>query len=285
MSRGRGTPAGRADAGARLAGPGSVRRSLRPANLVDPTAWPAGMRANRVPGAAPPGRAAALGESRGLPARSLGLQHPRRSARRPRGPPPAARALPGAASGARKCPRALRSQAGGPLCRARPLRVAGLRSQRVWCLLVALVRRPTGLIPDAHLGRRPARRWEPKTVRLRLMSVPAGIARRTVRPARQGRPPPSQPPADRAQTPEPIAPSTYICPLPTATTQDPLGPRKARPPRDDTRHTATPNQHHPTHSTCDAATHPLLSQTTEDRRQRQLTAPISFRGVNGHPIG
>ncbi|ERH23047.1 hypothetical protein HMPREF1549_00279 [Actinomyces johnsonii F0510] len=45
---------------------------------------------------------------------------------------------------------------------------------------MALVRRPTGLIPDAHLGRRPARRWEPKTVRLRLMSVPAGIARRTV---------------------------------------------------------------------------------------------------------
>ena len=68
-----------------------VRRSLRPADLLNLTAWPAGMRANRVPGVASPGHAAALRRHRGLPTLGLGHQHPRRSARRPRNPPPAAK--------------------------------------------------------------------------------------------------------------------------------------------------------------------------------------------------
>ena len=65
-------------------------------------------------------------------------------------------------------------------CRARPLRVAGLRGQPRGCLLAAPTRRPAGLPPNAHLSRHSARRWEPKTVRLPLMSVPVVIARRTV---------------------------------------------------------------------------------------------------------
>ena len=60
----------------------------------------------------------------------------------------------------------------------------GFAQNRTWCLIVALARRPAGLLPAARPGRRPpARAWEPRTIRLRLMAIPAAIthhARRTV---------------------------------------------------------------------------------------------------------
>ncbi|OLL14555.1 hypothetical protein BKH32_07775 [Actinomyces oris] len=65
--------------------PGRVRTSLRPADLVDLTAWPKGMRVNRAPRAAPPGRPAALRGRGRLPADRLRHQHEGGSARRSRG--------------------------------------------------------------------------------------------------------------------------------------------------------------------------------------------------------
>ena len=82
------------------------------------------------------------------------------------------------ASGARKRSRALHS--GGSPVELDRFALQGCAVSRVWCLLAAPTCRPAGLLPDAHLRRHPARRWEPKTVRLPLMSVPAVIARRTV---------------------------------------------------------------------------------------------------------
>ena len=64
-------------------------------DLLDLTAWPKGMRVNRAPRAASPGRPAALRGRRGLPADRLRHQHKSRPARRPRGPPPATGPLPG----------------------------------------------------------------------------------------------------------------------------------------------------------------------------------------------
>ena len=82
------------------------------------------------------------------------------------------------ASGARKRSRALHS--GGSPVELDRFALQGCAVSRVWCLLAAPTCRPAGLLPNAHLSRHPARRWEPKTVRLPLMSVPAVIARRTV---------------------------------------------------------------------------------------------------------
>ena len=82
------------------------------------------------------------------------------------------------ASGARKRSHALHS--GGSPVELDRFALRGCAVSRVWCLLAAPTRRPAGLLPNAHLSRHPARRWEPKTVRLPLMSVPAVIARRTV---------------------------------------------------------------------------------------------------------
>ena len=107
----------------------------------------------------------------------------------------------------------------------------------------------------------PARTWEPRTIRLRRMSIPAVIthhARRTVLRYK----------ADRPFTgllltalssfqalPAPIG----TRPLPPAH-HDPegttLAPGKARrPPRGDTRQTVTPNRHNRPHDTGNDATH------------------------------
>ena len=75
--------------------PGMVRTSLRPADLLDLTAWPKGMRVNRAPRAAPPGRPAALRGRGRLPADRLRHQHKSGTARRSRGPPPATSPLRG----------------------------------------------------------------------------------------------------------------------------------------------------------------------------------------------
>ena len=77
------------------ASPDRVRTSLRPADLVDLTAWPEGMRVNRAPRAAPPGRPAALRGRGRLPTDRLRHQHKSGTARRSRGPPPATSPLRG----------------------------------------------------------------------------------------------------------------------------------------------------------------------------------------------
>ena len=120
-----------------------VRTSLRPADLLDLTAWPKGMRVNRAPRAAPPGRPAALRGRGRLPAHRLRHQHEGGSARRSRGAPPAAGPLPGDR---------IRCAKDTGLDRF-PLQ--GFAQNRIWCLIVALARRPAGLLPAARHGRRP----------------------------------------------------------------------------------------------------------------------------------
>ena len=120
-----------------------VRTSLRPADLLDLTAWPKGMRVNRAPRAAPPGSPAALRGRGRLPTDRLRHQHEGGSARRSRGAPPAAGPLPGDR---------IRCAKDTGLDRF-PLQ--GFAANRVWCLIVALARRPAGLLPAARPGRRP----------------------------------------------------------------------------------------------------------------------------------
>ena len=120
-----------------------VRTSLRPADLLDLTAWPKGMRVNRAPRAAPSGRPAALRGRGRLPADRLRHQHKSRSARRSRGPPPATSPLPGDR---------IRCAKDTGLDRF-PLQ--GFTQNRIWCLIVALACDPAGLLPAARHGRRP----------------------------------------------------------------------------------------------------------------------------------
>jgi len=171
------------------ASPGMVRTSLRPADLVDLTAWPEGMRVNRAPRAAPPGRPAALRGRGRLPADRLRHQHKSRSARRSRGPPPATSPLPGDR---------IRCAKDTGLDRF-PLQ--GFAQNRIWCLIVALARRPAGLLPAARHGRRPRPRLgapdDPPAAdehpRCHHSPCPPH------RPALQGRPPLHRPPADRTE--------------------------------------------------------------------------------------
>ncbi|OLO80729.1 hypothetical protein BKH12_13650, partial [Actinomyces naeslundii] len=139
--------------------------------LLDLAAWPKGMRVNRAQRAAPPGRPAALRGRRGLPADRLRHQHEGGAARRPRGPPPATSPLPGDR---------IRCAKDTGLDRF-PLQ--GFAQNRVWCLIVALACDLLAFSQLLALTSTPARAWEPRTIRLRLMSIPAVIAhhaRRTV---------------------------------------------------------------------------------------------------------
>ena len=59
----------------------------------------------------------------------------------------------------------------------------GFAANRVWCLIVALACDLLVFSQLLAMADAPARAWEPRTIRLRLMSIPAVIAhhaRRTV---------------------------------------------------------------------------------------------------------
>ena len=59
----------------------------------------------------------------------------------------------------------------------------GFTQNRIWCLIVALACDLLAFSQLLALTSTPARTWEPRTIRLRLMSIPAVIthhARRTV---------------------------------------------------------------------------------------------------------
>ncbi|VEI15505.1 Uncharacterised protein [Actinomyces viscosus] len=59
----------------------------------------------------------------------------------------------------------------------------GFAQNRIWCLIVALACDLLAFSQPLALASTPARTWEPRTIRLRLMSIPAVIthrARRTV---------------------------------------------------------------------------------------------------------
>ena len=235
-----------------------VRTSLRPADLLDLTAWPKGMRVNRAPRAAPPGSPAALRGRGRLPADRLRHQHKSGTARRPRGPPPATSPLPGDR---------IRCAKDTGLDRF-PLQ--GFAQNRIWCLIVALARRPAGLLPAArpdlhprpHLGAQddpPAPDEHPRRHH---------SPRPPHRPALQGRPPLHRPPADRTEQLSGPTRTIGTRPLPPAHHAPEgitLAPGKARPPRDDTRQTVTPNRHNRPHDTGNDATHTPLNQPMKDR--------------------
>ena len=53
----------------------------------------------------------------------------------------------------------------------------GFAQNRIWCLIVALACDLLALSQLLALADAPARAWEPRTIRLRLMAIPAVIAR------------------------------------------------------------------------------------------------------------
>ena len=171
--------------------PGRVRTSLRPADLLDLTAWPKGMRAimrRELPHQGAQLRFEDVGGYR-LTAfatntkvgqlADLEVRHRLRAR------------CQGTASAARKTPDLTASP-----CK-------GFAQNRIWCLIVALARRPAGLLPAARPGRRPR-------PRLGAQDDPVaadGHPRRhrppcpPHHPALQGRPPLDRPPACRARAP------------------------------------------------------------------------------------
>ena len=137
----------------------------------------------------------------------------------------------------------------------------GFAQNRIWCLIVALACDLLAFSQLLALADAPARTWEPRTIRLRLMSIPAVIthhARRTVLRYKADHPL-HRPPADRTEQLSGPTRTIGTRPLPPAH-HDPegitLAPGKARPPRDDTRQTVTPNRHNRPHDTGNDATPP-----------------------------
>ena len=218
-------------------------------DLVDLTAWPKGMWVNRAPRAAPPGSPAALRGRGRLPTDRLRHQHKSGPARRPRGPPPATSPLPGDR---------IRCAKDTGLDRF-PLQ--GFAQNRIWCLIVALACDLLAFSQLLALTSTTARAWEPRTIRLRLISILAVIvrhARRTVLRYKTGQPW-SNLLLDGLRHLHALTGflDTRLLHLvhhnPEGRT---LAPGKARPPRGDTRQAVTPTCHNPTHNTGNDATKP-----------------------------
>ena len=150
--------------------PGTGRTPPRPADLPDLTGWPDGMRANRAPRAAPPGRPAALrGHRRSYRPTALatntkggrlpGLEARHRPRTRRQGTASAAQKTPGSTTSLR---RASRRTASGARSWPRPADLPTFSQ--------------TPALADAS-----ARAWEPRTIHLRLTSIPAAITHHTRR--------------------------------------------------------------------------------------------------------
>ena len=159
-----------------------VAETRRPAG---PNRLAQGDASHHAPRAAPPGSPAALRGRGRLPADRLRHQHKSGPARRSRGAPPAAGPLPGDR---------IRCAKDTGLDRF-PLQ--GFDQNRIWCLIVALARRPAGLLPAARPGRRPrphlgAQDDPPAPDEHPRSHHPPCPPHR---PALQGRPPLDQPPA------------------------------------------------------------------------------------------
>ena len=165
-----------------------VAETRRPAG---PDRLAQGDAGDHAPRAAPPGRPAALRGRGRLPAHRLRHQHKSGPARRPRGPPPATGPLPGDR---------IRCAKDTGLDRF-PLQ--GFAQNRIWCLIVALARRPAGLLPAARPGRRPRPRLGAPDDPVAADGHPRRHRppRPPHRPALQGRPPLDRPPACRARAP------------------------------------------------------------------------------------
>ena len=58
------------------------------------------------------------------------------------------------------------------------LPLASFDANRIWCAIVALAGELTAWMQTLALTDGPARRWEPKRLRLRLFTIPAVLARR-----------------------------------------------------------------------------------------------------------
>ncbi len=214
------------------------------------------MRVNRAQRAAPPGSPAALRGRRRLPTDRLRHQHEGGSARRSRGPPPATSPLPGDR---------IRCAKDTGLDRF-PLQ--GFAQNRIWCLIVALARRPAGLLPAA----RPDLHPRPQVGAQDDPPAPDEHPRRhrpprpPHRPALQGRPPLHQPPADRTEQLSGPTRTIGTRPLPPVH-HDPEGTTLA-PERPDHRETTRGRPSHPTGiiaPTTPATTPPTPTQPANER--------------------
>ena len=170
--------------------PGRVRTSLRPADLPGLTAWPKGMRVilrRELPhqGAQPRFedvggyRLTALATNTKVgQLADLEVRHRLRA----------------------RCQDRIRCAKDTGLDRF-PLQ--GFAQNRIWCLIVALARRPAGLLPAARPGRRPRPRLGAPHDPVAADGHPRRHRppRPPHRPALQGRPPLDRPPACRARAP------------------------------------------------------------------------------------
>ena len=151
------------------ASPDRVQTSLRPADLLNLTAWPDGMRLNRAPRPAPPGHPAALRGHRRLSAHRLHHQHKSGSARRPQGPPPTTSPLPGNRIDCAKD------------TRLNHFPLQGIAQNHIWSLNVTLTCNLPAFSQLLTPTSTPARAWKPRTIHLRLISIPATTAHHTRR--------------------------------------------------------------------------------------------------------
>ena len=170
--------------------PGTGRTPPRPADPPDLTGWPQGMRANRAPRAAPPGWPAALrGHRRSYrppPSPPTQKEAGSQASRPATGHEPAARephpphkrhpARPRPFAGPRAKPYLAPDHGPGPqTCRPSPRR-------RPWQTPPPTPGNPSAFftwavtVPEAS-----ARAWEPRTIPLRLTSIPAAITHHTRR--------------------------------------------------------------------------------------------------------
>ena len=204
-------------------------------DLLDLTAWPKGMRVIMRRERPHQGAQLRFEDVGGLPADCLRHQHEGGAARRSRGAPPAASPLPGDR---------IRCAKDTGLDRF-PLQ--GFDQNRIWCLIVALARRPAGLLPAARPGRRPrphlgAQDDPPAPDEHPRSHHPPCPPHR---PALQGRPPLHRPPADRTEQLSGPTRTIGTRPLPPAH-HDPEGTTLWPPERPDHRETTRGRPSHPT---------------------------------------
>ena len=247
-----------------------MRTSLRPADLLDLTAWPKGMRVimrRERPHQGAQLRFEDVGGYR-LTAfatntkvgqlADLEVRHRLRAR------------CQGTASAARKTPDLTASP-----CK-------GFAQNRIWCLIVALARRPAGLLPAARPGRRPR-------PRLGASDDPVaadGHPRRhrppcpPHHPALQGRPPLDRPPACRARAP-PGTPRPVDTRNSSPARHDPEGPPWPLE-RPDHRETTRGRPPHPTgiiNPTTPATTPPKPTQPDHERSRLTVLRRRCLRNV------
>ena len=180
-------PAAGVDAGAGRRGPGPRRRLGRRAHRAAQPLPVAGRDAGDRPRRAPaPRRAAADHRCRRQPGHRVRDQHPPPAGPAPRSPTWNCGTAAGPAARTASAPRRT------PACANLPLH--GFDQNRIWCAVVQLACELIAWTQMLGFADHPARRWEPKRLRLRLFATAAALAHHARRARRAPR---RRPPLDR----------------------------------------------------------------------------------------